>query len=1027
MRNLRRQLLASSLLVGATVALASPAFAQDAPAGSPPDDQAQGVTSPESVDTGEEGAEIVVTGSLIRNPNLEQSSPVASIGQEEQLLRQANVAENFLRELPGVVPSIGSAVNNGNGGASFVDLRGLGANRNLVLLDGQRIVPAGLGGITDLNNIPLALVERTDILTGGASTTYGADAVSGVVNFITRQDFAGVEISLNEQITERGDGNQFRVDLTVGGNFADDRGNAVFSIGYQEVDPVFQGDRDFSVNNVNSLSGVVGGGSGTTVPGQFSIPGQGTRQINTDTGLLVPAFQLFNFNPQNIFQTPFQRFNMYGAARFEVADGIEIYNQGIFSKNSVSTLIASSGTFGNSLTIPLSNPYLPVGARNQFCLGSVDANLSLAGRQTPTLAQCDVFAAAQPTITVDGVTSANPNYRTFVTNALRRFVEAGPRVSEYQTTLFNYRMGARGDITDSFRFDLYGSYGESENVQRQTGNGTLTRLRQAALASTTTSCVDPTGGCVPINLFGPAGSITEDQLGFILGVSNSTTTRTTLSTVRGFIEGDVGVTSPFATEGVNLAVGGEYRRYTAAVISDALTQIPNEVLGNGAASPDVRGEYDVYEAFGELLVPLVEDRPFFKSLTLELGGRYSDYSTSGGSWTYKAGGSWEPVDSIKFRGNYQRATRSPNIGELFSPVVTGLDVGTDPCSGAAPAASAALRAVCVAQIVAGGATLADANTLIGTIDEPSAGQVNVTGGGNPDLDVEKATTYTFGAVFQPTFIPGLTITADYFNIKIKDAISSQTVGDAIIACYGQTPATPPAGAATSDACLSITRDPLDGTVNGTADGYPQPLSNLGRLATDGIDLNVNYQRDIGTAGLVLNFQGTWTNSNRFNSNVESPISPNRQLVGYYSVNTGSLKPEFSFNQRTTLRFEGVDLSLLWRFIDSFEYEPLQYIDDVAAATTTNNTTTPPTVTVNQNGIVDDQFLRIGAEHYFDLSARFELTDNFDVTATVLNLIDNKPKVVGANVGATAYNSGNVFPSTYDALGRRFAVTARMKF
>ncbi|HEX8382051.1 MAG TPA: TonB-dependent receptor [Sphingomonas sp.] len=1011
-RTFRRQLLASSLLVGASVALASPAFAQDAPPGSPQDQNAQGVTTPDSVDIGEEGADIVVTGSLIRNPNLEQSSPVASIGQEEILLRQANVAENFLRELPGIVPSIGSAVNNGNGGSSFVDLRGLGFNRNLVLLDGTRIVPAGLAGATDLNNIPLALVERTDILTGGASTTYGADAVSGVVNFITRQDFSGVEISANQQITEVGDGNQFRFDLTVGGNFADDRGNAVFSIGYQESDPVFQGDRDFSRNNIDSFTGVVGGGSGTAVPGRFSVPGSGTLQINPATGALVPTFQLFNFNPQNIFQTPFERFNMYGAARFEVADGIEVYNQGIFSRNSVSTVIASSGTFGNSLTIPLSNPYLPAGARNQFCTAGVDADLATAGRQTPTAAQCDAFAAAtDPT---------SPNFRTFTTNASRRFVEAGPRLAEYQTTLFNYRMGARGDITDSFRFDVFGSYGESENTQRQSGNGTLTRLRQAANATTTTTCIDSTNACVPINLFGEAGSITPDQLGFLLGVTNSTTTRTTLSTARGFVEGDFGVTSPFATQGVNIAVGAEYRRYTAAVISDALTQTPNEVLGNGAASPDVRGEYDVYEGFGELLVPLIEDRPFFKSLTLELGARYSKYSTAGGAFTYKAGGSWEPFDSLKFRGNYQRATRSPNIGELFAPLVTGLDNGTDPCAGAAPNGSAALRDVCVAQIIAGGGTAASAAGLIGTIDQPSAGQVNVTGGGNPNLDVEKATTYTIGGVFQPTFVPGLAVTVDYFNIKVKDAISSQTVGDAIIACFGQNPAAPPAGAAANPACTAISRDPLDGTLNGTADGYPQPLSNLGRIATDGIDLNVNYQRDFGNAGLVLNFQGTWTNSNRFNSNVNSPLSVNRECVSFYSINCGSIQPEFAFNQRTTLRFDGVDISLLWRFIDDVQYEPIQYADDVAAATNAAGV-------VNQSFVVNDEFLRIGAEHYFDLSARFELTDNFDVTATAINLLDNQPKIVGATVGTTDFNSGNIYPSTYDSLGRRFAVSARMKF
>ena len=233
---MRARLLASTLLFGATVA-ATPAFAQAVPA------------TPENVQeaqeqAGNEGADIVVTGTLVRNPNLIASSPVGVVTSDELELQQTNTAEEFLRELPGAVPSVGSAVNNGNGGASFVNLRGIGENRNVVLLDGTRIVPAGLDGIVDLNNIPLALLERTDILTGAAVTTYGADAISGVVNFITKTDFAGVDLNVSNQITEQGDGYTFRGDLTVGANFDDGRGNAVLSVGYQKTDPVYQGDRE---------------------------------------------------------------------------------------------------------------------------------------------------------------------------------------------------------------------------------------------------------------------------------------------------------------------------------------------------------------------------------------------------------------------------------------------------------------------------------------------------------------------------------------------------------------------------------------------------------------------------------------------------------------------------------------------------------------------------------------------------------------------------------------------------------------
>ncbi len=273
-------------------------------------------------------------------------------------LRQSNVAEELLRDLPGAVPSIGSAVNNGNGGASFADLRGLGNFRNLVLLDGQRITPSSVVGRVDLNNIPLALVDRVDTLTGGAATTYGADAVSGVINFITRRDFAGMELAASSQITEEGDGHIFRADLTVGANFDDGRGNAVLSLGYQQADPIYQGARRFSLNNYTSTTGAVGG-SGTTVPARFSRPGStgGFDQINPTTGALVNPVTNFNFNPYNIFQTPFERFNIFGAAHYEVADGIEVYSRGMFSKNRVNTIIAPSGVFSSLLQIPVSNPY----------------------------------------------------------------------------------------------------------------------------------------------------------------------------------------------------------------------------------------------------------------------------------------------------------------------------------------------------------------------------------------------------------------------------------------------------------------------------------------------------------------------------------------------------------------------------------------------------------------------------------------------------------------------------------------------
>lgn len=328
----RRRLLASTLLVGASLLSAVPARAQDAVPAEETTAPDEGI-APQGAEPAVEDStgDIIVTGTLIRNPNLVASSPVAVVGAEEIRLRQSNTAEQLLRDIPGVTPNLGANVNNGQVGSARVDLRGLGANRNIVLLDGRRVTPSNFSGIFDLNNIPLSLIERVDVLTGGASTTYGADAVSGVVNFITRSDFAGLDLTASQQITERGDGNVFRADLVLGANFEDGRGNAVLALGYQESDPVFFGDRDFATFTIPSNTGVAGGDSPTSVPATFDLPGPTPALQISPGGLLVTPYNPFNFNPFNIFQTPFERFNIFSAANYEVSDAVEVYARGVFS------------------------------------------------------------------------------------------------------------------------------------------------------------------------------------------------------------------------------------------------------------------------------------------------------------------------------------------------------------------------------------------------------------------------------------------------------------------------------------------------------------------------------------------------------------------------------------------------------------------------------------------------------------------------------------------------------------------------
>lgn len=1006
--------LGAAPLVLSVALVSAPAFAQDAAA------------------EGAAQSEIVVTGTLIRNPNLEQSTPVNVTTSDTIELKQSNVAEEVLREMPGVVPSMGSAVNNGNTGGSYVDLRGLGSTRNIVLLNGNRVAPSDVNGRVDLNNIPLALIERVDALTGAAVTTYGADAITGVVNFITKRDFAGLEVTASQQLTEQGDGAVFRVDATIGANFDDGRGNAVLSIGYQSADAVYQGARPFSENTLDSYSDTFLG-SGTSVPSRFS----GTRPLNPDgtinttpdpegsgngpvrqvnaAGQAVGTFATYNFNPFNIYQTPFERYNIYAQANYEVSDAIEVYTRGMFSKNKVSTIIAPSGSFGGAVTINLNNPFLPETLRNQFCAFNTSPD---AGTYTPRYTTGECAAAATATGPDD------PNYRTVTTALSRRTPEVGPRISDYQTTFFDYRVGARGGITDTIDWNIEGAYGESENIQTIKGYTLQSRFREASLSDDGVTCTSGNADCVPVNLFGPEGSITPEAAAF-LQENSSTTNRTSLSQVRAIISGDLGFASPGAVQPIGFALGGEYRKYTAQQASDLLAKTPGELGGAGGAAPDIDGKYDVYEAYAEVVAPLIEDKPFFESLTLEAGIRYSDYSIAGAggydTWTWKAGGSWEPGAGVKIRGNYSRAVRAPNIGELFTPLSVALtNLGIDPCSGAAPTTNANLRAVCIAQ----GAPVG----TIGAIENPTAAQANINQGGNLALQPEKANTWTIGAVFQPDFLPRFNLSIDYYNIKIDNVIGSPLPGDIIDACFGNLTA----ASAADPACTIIRRNPATGGLDGdaaTTPGLFGQTNNNGRLFTDGIDLLMNWNTDLGFASLDWSFVGNWTHSSKFKSDVNLASSLNRECVGYYSVNcsfTGSIQPEYQFSNRFTLGFDKVDLSLLWRWQDSVSFEPAQLEADIA--NTVGNADCPDALGADPGAcVVDEKFRKIKSQHYFDLTGRFTVSDNLVVTLTVQNLLDNKPPIVGNTIGSTTYNSGNTFPATYDALGRRYAVSAKLKF
>ena len=1053
--NFKGSLLATTIIAG--LAIASPAFAQtppapDAPPPTTPPTNTQGTGAPATPSDefpaagvqSNEGAtpaeptsteEIVVTGTLIRNPNLVASAPVTVVGQEELNLRQSNVAEEVLRTLPGQVPGVGSATNNGATGAATINLRGLGQQRSIALIDGVRLVPINLGSTFDLNNVPLALVDRIDVLTGGASSVYGADAVSGVVNFITRSDFAGMELSVADQITQRGDGNVLRADLTLGANFDDGRGNAVVSIGYQESDPVKQGfDRPGSMVANSAYDRFFAAGSLGSTPSGIALPGLALQQIGTGPdGAFTPFYAPFNFNPFNLFQTPFKRYNMYAAGHYDVAEGLTVYGRGLYSKNIIDTAIAPSGAFGGSVTVNLSNPFLSDAQRTFLC-NNTDFNSAVLGIQGLTPAQCAAAATAAP---------GDAAYRTSTFGLYRRTVEAGPRSSNYTTNMFDFRAGIRGDITDSIGFDVFATRGESTRIQRAEGYVITSRIKQALLATNTTTCITATGGCVPLNIFGGPGTITPEMTGFIADAAEITTF-VRRSQARGTINGDIGLTAPWAAQPISFAVGAEYRKDYGITRGDLLAR-QGVLAGFGGAVPTTEGALDVYEGFAELIAPIASDRPFFDELQLEAGIRRSKYTVDAPgdptfkTTTYKVAGSWAPIADIKFRGNYNRAVRAPNIGELFAPqntVLTGLVA--DPCQGAAPTTNPLLAAVCLAQGAPAGAVAG------GTIPPPNSAQANITTGGNPFLQPETATSYTLGVVLRPSFLPGFNATLDYYNIKIKDAITVPSAQSLIDACFANLTA----ASATDPVCTRIRRNVLSGGLSGDPTEVPGifgALTNAGKLATSGFDVTANYRRNLGDlfnspARINISFNGNYTKSSKFQG-FEGDV--NRECAGIYGNGCLSgpalnIQPKYSFNVRPTLSLGKVDFSVLWRYIGKNRYDRDQAQGDIDAAEAANRDEDGVLLPLDEQGcpdylgadpggcIVDTQTIK--ARNYFDLTTRFNVNERFDMTFTIQNLFDKgPPSDFGTDLGPSSVASGNTFPNTYDAVGRRFGLGARVKF
>ncbi|SCW79999.1 TonB-dependent Receptor Plug Domain [Sphingobium faniae] len=907
----------------------------------------------------ESEATIIVTGSRISRPDLEASSPVTMLSQEQFKQSNSATVEKLLAQNPQFVPAIASTVNNGNPGVATVDLRGLGDQRTLVLVNGKRQVAFDSQGAVDVNAIPVALIKRVDVLTGGASAVYGSDAVAGVVNFILDERFTGLQADASSQITSRGDGQVYDLSLTGGLEFGGGRGNIVVSGGYTKRSVVYQGSRGYA-NPARASADLSPGGSSTAVPtvidNTFDDNDTPYYQIGANNDF-VPYYQPYNYAPPNYLVVPQERYTATALLRYELTDGIEFFGRGNFMHSKVNSQSAPTGTFGYPFDIHPDNAFLTDQQRNLL------------------------FNSPNSIINPDGSTTVGIR---------RRIVESGGRTTTYDNKAWQIVGGLRGEI-NSLNWEVFAQYSQSKRNIAYLNDITYDRTAQAldaVMGPNGAQCRDTSNGCVPLNLF-TNDPIGPDALGFIL-TGGRQKDKTTQFVAGGSLSGDIaGLSSPWADNPVAFAVGVEYRRESArTAVDDAYAS--GDLIGYGQGFNLAPYHFDTKEIFGELRVPLVTDKPFFHSLSLELGYRYSDYSTVGGVHAYKAGGDWAPARGIRFRGLYQRAVRAPNIYELTSPPVSTIDnLASDPCSDGKPAGNPTLTALCLG-------TGAPGSTYnVNNIPGPVAGQINAFGGGSLDLKAEKSDTYTLGVVLTPDQVPGLSVSVDWFDITISNAIdalggSPQNVVDG---CYLV------AQDLNSPYCQAITRNRQTGSLSGAiAYGVDQGLANSAFLQTKGIDVGVNYNHRVGASGnLAVTINGTWLDTYAKQGATFVPVTECAGRFGF-ACNLAPI-PEWKHVAALTYSNSGFSLMGRWRYFGK----------------------------VRQDEGTDILVSSIKAQNYFDATLTVDIEKRFTLRLGVENLFDKQPPVVGAEAGSTTHNAANTFPTVYDALGRQFFAGITAKF
>ena len=962
--------------------------------------------------------EVVVTGSRLTKSNVTSSVPLVQIGAEEINSRGVARVEDVVNILPNVFVSQTAEVANGASGTSTLNLRGLGSQRTLVLIDGKRL-PFGspFSSSANVDMVPARMVERVDIVTSGASAVYGSDAVAGVVNFITKKDFEGFEFDYQYSTNYNKNSNGYMENLLgeadffdpgstttgeaslmsvlMGVNSDDGRGNITLFGTYEDMEEMLGKDRDTGACTLFGSSDPFCGGSsnfrrfnGTIGNG---VAGTVFQELN---GELVPftgrSDMYYNYGAVNHYQRPVERWNLGASGHYELTENVEAYFDTTYMNNKTAAQIAESASFNRPFFTNCDNPLLlggnpnnnPDGVRLGDMTGTFDANGDF-------VSCLDWMAAGNESIDVQFINS-------------HRNVEGGPRVSTYENSTWRAIFGLRGDINDDFAFDLFGQFAATEGTRISQNDLNFNRVQQALYVTGTFDnpvCRDTSGGCVPWNIFtrnaDGSTAVTDEAAAFIAGVG-IVTGDTEQTVFGGTIEGDLtnfGIKSPMAEAGMTGLVGFEYREDYLGRLSDDISKISGGrgLTGTGGATLPIAGEIEVEEIFMEMSMPLITGQPMVQELGLTAGYRYSDYTTNGNGVTnsfdadtYFAGLSWAPNDEVRFRVNQSVAIRAPNVFDLYVGINTGLvelspvNGDGDQCSGANPVATQA-------QCANTGLSAAQ----YGTVDPSAAGQFNLITGGNPNLVAERGETTTFGVVITPSMIEDLTIAIDYFDIEVTNAIGTVPAQTSYDRCL-----------TTGDPafCNNIQRDTagtlhlLNEAPGGGLAGISTQNVNVATDATEGVDVNITYSLDMSDMGsLNFDYAATFLDTNY---TIAIPGDDKVECTGAYAGPCGLPAPEYNHRFLATwVTPYDLTVSATWRHIGETDLYGL----------------------TDPQGYLEDS---MEERNYLDLAATYDYSENVQVRFGANNLLGEDAPVTTSSGTGTGNN--NTYPGLFDVSTYLFA-------